>query len=70
MGDLDFSKDGVSVVGEDDTAHRVEEHLEHGSGTQSGLDHVGHSFSYFDVGELGFAPGLALGVLVQDEDGC
>jgi hypothetical protein len=32
MCDFDFSQDSVAVVGEDDAAHGVEQHLEHGLG--------------------------------------
>jgi hypothetical protein len=82
-----FSEDSISVIGEDDAAHRVEEHFEHGLRSESGSHNVRHSLergkyvlrkrrdkdggaysSSFDVGGLGFAALLPLGVLVQDID--
>lgn len=35
VGDLDFSQDGVAVVGEDDSSHGVEQHLQHSLGAQA-----------------------------------
>jgi hypothetical protein len=35
MCDFDFSEDSVAVVGEDDTAHGIEQHLQHGLGTEA-----------------------------------
>lgn len=32
--DVDLTKDGVAVVGHDDSAHGVEQHFEHGLGTE------------------------------------
>lgn len=32
---LDFSENGVAVVGEHNAAHWVEQHLEHGLGTET-----------------------------------
>ena len=33
--DFDFTEDSVAIVGEDDTAHRVEQHLQHSLGAQA-----------------------------------
>lgn len=33
--DFDFSEDSVAVVGENDTTHGIEQHLQHGLGTQT-----------------------------------
>lgn len=35
MRDLNLSQNSVAIVGEDDAAHGVEQHLEHGLGTQT-----------------------------------
>ena len=40
---LYLSEDGISIVGQDDTAHRVEEHLKHALGSESSSDNVGYS---------------------------
>ena len=37
-----LSEDGVTVVGQHDAAHWVEEHLQHGLGSEGGADDVGH----------------------------
>lgn len=41
VGHIDFSKDGISVVGKYYAAHWVEEHLKHGLGSESGANNVG-----------------------------
>ena len=33
--DFDFTEDGVAIVGENDTAHGVEQHLQHSLGAQT-----------------------------------
>ncbi len=35
VGNLNLAEDSVAVVGEDDAAHGVEQHLEHGLGTET-----------------------------------
>lgn len=35
MGNFNLAEDGVAVVGEDNAAHRVKQHLEHGLGTEA-----------------------------------
>ncbi len=75
-----LSENGVAIVGEDNAAHRVEQHLEHGLGSEGGADNVGDSLSSkllvkrvktysgsLDVGGLGLSALLTLGVLVQNE---
>ena len=39
----DFSQDSVAVVGHDDPAHGVHQHLEHGLGAEAGPDQVANS---------------------------
>ena len=67
---IDFSEDGVSIVGQDDSSHRVEEHLEHALGTKSGSHDVGDGLGSLDVGFLGLLALLTLCVFVEDVDGC
>lgn len=45
----DFAQDGVSVVGHDDAAHGVHEHLEHGLGTETGADDITNLNGGLDV---------------------
>lgn len=33
----------MTVVGQDDTAHGIEQHLQHGLGTQAGANDVGNT---------------------------
>eukprot|EP00968_Pinguiococcus_pyrenoidosus_P015770 scaffold1469_cov257-Pinguiococcus_pyrenoidosus.AAC.3 len=40
MRDIYFSKDRVAVVGEHNTAHGIQKHLQHGAGTQRGANDV------------------------------
>ena len=41
MLDSDLPQDGVAVVGHDDAAHRVHQHLQHGPRAQARPDHIG-----------------------------
>jgi hypothetical protein len=59
VGDLDLSEDGVAVVGEDDAAHGVEQHLQHGLGAEAGAD---------DVGDTGGAGGPGKSVEVRQRE--
>ena len=45
MCDIDFSEDGIAVVGKYYAAHWVEEHLKHGLGSEGGADDVGDSLN-------------------------
>ncbi len=69
MCDFDFTEDSVSIVGEEDTAHGVEDHFEHGFGTKTGSNDIGDGFCGGDIGDLSFATGLALRAGVHDEHG-
>ena len=60
LADVDLAEDAVAVVGDDDAAHGIEEHLEHRAGTEGRADDVGDGPGGRDVGELGPAAGLAL----------
>ena len=59
-----LSEDGIAIVGEHNTPHRVEEHFEHGLWSEGGPHDVGHGFGGLDVGALGLLALLSLGVLV------
>ena len=61
-----LSEDGVAVVGEHDATHGVEEHLEHGLGSERGSHDVTHRLGGLDVGLLSDFALLALGIRVQD----
>jgi len=63
-----LTEDCVAVVGEDDAAHWVEEHLEHGLGTKGGSHNVRNCFSCLNVGRLSFLALLALSIGVEDHD--
>ena len=60
MADVDLAEDAVAVVGDDDAAHGIEEHFEHGAGAEGRPDDVGHGPGGGYVGQLGLAAGLAL----------
>lgn len=60
LADVDLAEDAVAVVGDDDAAHGIEEHLEHRARTEGGPDDVGYGPGGRDVGQLGPAAGLAL----------
>jgi len=62
MLDGDLTQDGVAVVGHDDAAHRVHEHLEHGLGPQARANHVRHCLGCHDVADLDFFALFAFGV--------
>jgi hypothetical protein len=35
VGDFNLAEDGVTVVGQDDAAHGVQQHLQHGLGAET-----------------------------------
>lgn len=43
VGDLDFSEDGISVVGENNSSHGIQQHLQHGAGSKTRPDNIGNS---------------------------
>ena len=63
----DLPEDGVPVVGHDDAAHGVHEHLEHGLGAEAGADDVADLDGGVDVLLLDALPGVALRVLRQHQ---
>jgi len=65
---INFTKNGIAIVGEDDTAHGVKEHLEHALGTEGGADDVSDGLGSLDVGALGLLALLTLGVGVENVD--
>jgi hypothetical protein len=68
MLDINFSEDSVTVIGQNDTAHWVEKHLQHTLWTESGSDDISNSLGGFDVGSLGLLALLSLSVFVQNVD--
>ena len=66
MGDVDLAEDAVAIVGDDDAAHGVQQHFEHGPRAQRGADDVRDATGGGDVAELRLAAVLAvrLGVCV------
>ena len=66
--DTYLSEDGVAIVGEHDAAHRVEEHLEHGLGSESGSHNITDCLSSLNIGLLCDFALLTLSVRVQDHD--
>ena len=60
LADVDLAEDAVAVVGDDDAAHGIEEHLEHRARAEGGPDDVRYGPGGRDVGQLGPAAGLAL----------
>ena len=41
VSNVDFTQNGISVVGQDDSAHWVEKHFEHCARAEAGADDVG-----------------------------
>jgi len=72
MLDSDLTQDGVAVVGHDDTAHGVHQHLEHGLGAETCSDDITDGFTGLNVFSLNLATCRAFRVLAQDQDwtGC
>jgi hypothetical protein len=64
MLDIDFSKNGVSVISKNDTAHWVEEHFKHALWSEGGSNNICNSLGCFDVSLLCFLALLTLGVFV------
>ena len=64
-----LSENGVAIVGEHDTSHGVEEHLEHGFRSEGGPDNVRDGLGSLNVGSLGLLALFTFGVLVQNHDG-
>mmetsp|Transcript_4469 Transcript_4469/g.8701 ORF Transcript_4469/g.8701 Transcript_4469/m.8701 type:complete len:232 (+) Transcript_4469:1081-1776(+) len=65
VADVHLPEDAVAVVGEDDAAHGVQKHFEHGAGTEGGADDIGDGARGGDIVQLGFSSGFAFGVGVQ-----
>ena len=63
---INFSQDSVSIIGQDDSSHWVEEHFEHALGSKCSSDDVSYRFGSLDVGFLGLLALISLGILVED----
>ena len=68
MLDINFSEDGVTIVGKDNTAHWVKEHLKHTLWSKGSSNNISNGLSGFDVGLLGFLTLFSFGVFVQNVD--
>jgi hypothetical protein len=60
MTHIDFSQNAVTVVGQDDGAHGIEQHFQHAAGTQRGADNARDRLGGLNVGELRRTTRLAL----------
>ena len=69
MLDSDLAQDGVAVVGHDDAAHGVHQHLKHGLGAETCSDDITDGFTGLNVFSLDLATCGAFRVLAQDQDG-
>jgi len=52
MDNINLPQNSITIVGEDNTAHGIKEHLEHGLGPQAGPDQVCHRFPRHNVPQL------------------
>ena len=68
MLDIDFSEDGVTIVGKNNTSHWVKEHLKHTLWSKGSSNNISNGLSGFDVGLLGFLTLFSFGVFVQNVD--
>eukprot|EP00756_Hemistasia_phaeocysticola_P010943 Hpha_TRINITY_DN15065_c5_g5::TRINITY_DN15065_c5_g5_i2::g.125118::m.125118 len=64
---VDLPQNGVPVVGDLRSTHRVQDHLEHTARTQGGPHEVRHRLSRIDVVELRLPAVLTLGVRLQNK---
>ena len=67
---INFSEDGVTVVGEDDTSHWVQQHLKHALWSEGCSNNIGDSSGGLNVSSLSFLTLLSLGIWVQNVDWC
>jgi len=63
-----LSENGVSIVGQDNSTHGVQKHLEHRFGSESSSDNIRDSFGGLDVGSLGDFTLLTFGISVENEN--
>ena len=67
LGALTYlTKDSVAIVGQNNAAHRVEQHLEHGLGSKGGAHDIAYRLGGNDVGLLGSLALLTLRVCVEN----
>ena len=64
MRHVHFAQNGVAVVGEHNAPHWVEQHFEHGLGTQRGTNNGCHGLGRTNIGQLSLSARLALSLLV------
>ena len=64
-----LSEDSVAVVGQDNTSHGVEQHLEHRLGSEGGSDDVSNGLGSSNVSFLSSLSLLTLSVPVKDHNG-
>jgi len=67
--DIDFTKNSVSIVGQNNSTHGVQDHLEHRTRSEGGTDDIRNTLGSLDVAELGLATMLSLCVLVCGSGG-
>ena len=60
MGNVDFAQNAMSIIGQNNGTHGIEQHFQHAAGTQRGTDNVGHGAGGLNVGQLGLSACLAL----------
>jgi len=60
MGDLNLSQDSMAVVGEHNTTHGIQQHLQHSLRAQTRTDNIGDSLCGGNVGELCLAAYLMI----------
>ena len=70
MLNINFSEDGVTIVGEDNTTHWVKEHLKHTLWSKGSSNNIFNGLCGFDVSLLGFLTLFSFGVFVQNVDWC
>ena len=66
--DVDLLEDGHTIVGDDDVAHGVHEHLVHPLGPERRAHSVGDGLGRGDVVALGSLALFPCGPLLEDED--
>jgi hypothetical protein len=63
MADLELAEDGIAVIGKDDAAHRVEDHLEHGARAEGSTHNAAYGLGRSNVVPLRLTTALALRVI-------
>mmetsp|Transcript_23900 Transcript_23900/g.53550 ORF Transcript_23900/g.53550 Transcript_23900/m.53550 type:complete len:226 (+) Transcript_23900:1115-1792(+) len=66
---VNFSENGMAIVGHHDSSHGIQQHLQHRLGTQGGAYNIGHSLRRCYVCRLRILPCLPLCPFVHHHDG-